>query len=150
MATVTLTFTALPAQVRTARMLAVALGRRSGLPDELLDEVRLAVGEVCSRAIAVQARTGSKNPVAVTFTEDGRGFAVEVTDDGDAADVVAADLDDLDDLDATGDSAGADSGDVAQALPPGIGLAVVRGLVDDVQVTKAATGGTVVSLRWER
>ncbi|MGD0559378.1 MAG: ATP-binding protein, partial [Streptosporangiaceae bacterium] len=51
MATVDVSFTPLPAHVRTARLVATAVARRSGVPDSLLDEVRLAVGEACSRAV---------------------------------------------------------------------------------------------------
>ena len=44
-------FTALPAHVRTARLVAAAVARRCGLDEAVLDEVRLAVGEACSRAV---------------------------------------------------------------------------------------------------
>lgn len=48
MATVELTFSALPAHVRTARLVATAIARRTGVDESILDEVRLAVGEACS------------------------------------------------------------------------------------------------------
>jgi anti-sigma regulatory factor (Ser/Thr protein kinase) len=51
MATVEVEFTPLPAHVRTARLVATAVARRSGVDEALLDEVRLAVGEACSRAV---------------------------------------------------------------------------------------------------
>ena len=51
MATVEVTFTPLPVHVRTARLVATAVARRSGVAESLLDEVRLAVGEACSRAV---------------------------------------------------------------------------------------------------
>ena len=51
MATVEMTFTPLPVHVRTARLVATAVARRSGVGEALLDEVRLAVGEACSRAV---------------------------------------------------------------------------------------------------
>jgi serine/threonine-protein kinase RsbW len=145
MATVTLTFSPLPAEVRTARLLGVALGRRGGLPDELIDELRLAIGEACSRAVAVHTRAGSAEHVRVRYTEDDRGFEVAVEDIGDVAAVVSADLDDVD---TAADSAGAD-GDLAP-LPAGIDLAVVAGLVDELEVRAGATGGTAVVLRWKR
>lgn len=145
MATVALTFSPLPAEVRTARLLAVVLARRSGLPDELLDEVRLAVGETCSRAVAVHARLGSPEHVQVAMTEDDRGYEVTVTDIGDAGQVVSADLEDL-----ALDLNGGGSPDILPALPPGLDLAVVGGLVDDLSVSPGPSGGTVVRLRWQR
>ena len=55
MATVDVSFTPLPAHVRTARLVALAMARRVGVAEETLDEVRLAVGEACSRAVGVHA-----------------------------------------------------------------------------------------------
>ena len=55
MAHVELTLPALPAHVRTARLVGVAAARR-GLDDGLVDEVRLAVGEACSRAVGLHAK----------------------------------------------------------------------------------------------
>ena len=56
MATVEVTFTPRPAHVRTARLVATAVARRSGVDEALLDEVRLAVGEACSRAVEAHQR----------------------------------------------------------------------------------------------
>ena len=44
--------------MRTARLVAVAVARRAGVADELLDEVRLAIGEACTRAVALHRRHG--------------------------------------------------------------------------------------------
>lgn len=146
MATVTLTFSPLPAEVRTARLLGVALGRRGGLPDELIDELRLAIGEACSRAVGVHTRAGSDEHVRVRFTEDDRGFEVRVEDIGDPDAVVSADLDQFDAVSA----AETTDDDEFVPLPVGIDLAVVHGLVDELEVRPAATGGTAVVLRWKR
>ncbi len=70
MATVEVTFTPLPAHVRTARLVATAVARRSGVPESLLDEVRLAVGECPSQPVRI-ALTG----------QDGR-FEIEVVNAG--------------------------------------------------------------------
>jgi anti-sigma regulatory factor (Ser/Thr protein kinase) len=147
MATVTLTFSPLPAQVRTARLLGVALGRRGGLPDELIDEVRLAIGEVCSRAVAVHARARSAEHVRVRFTEDDRGFEVRVEDVGDVDAVISANLDELDTASTVEPG---DGGDELTPLPAGIDLALVDGLVDELEVRAVPSGGTAVVLRWKR
>src|ERR1044071_4097338 len=44
MATVRLSFSPAPVHVRTARLVGVAVARRAGAAEELLDEVRLAIG----------------------------------------------------------------------------------------------------------
>ena len=66
--TVTLRLPPHAAHVRTARLIAAAMARRSGVGEDVLDEVRLAVGEACARA--VRCRTaGRRRPVTVEFGE---------------------------------------------------------------------------------
>src|SRR5947209_20616934 len=80
MATVEMSFTPLPAHVRTARLVATAVARRSGVDEALLDEVRLAVGEACSRAVEAHQEHCPDEPIRVALTgTDGR-FEVVVTD----------------------------------------------------------------------
>ena len=80
MATVELSFTPLPAHVRTARLVAAAVARRSGVDESLLDEVRLAVGEACSRAVEEHRLHCPTEPVRLALTEEAGRFEVEVTD----------------------------------------------------------------------
>ncbi len=80
MATVEMSFTPLPVHVRTARLVATAVARRSGVDEALLDEVRLAVGEACSRAVEAHQAQCPAEPVRIELTgTDGR-FEVVVTD----------------------------------------------------------------------
>ena len=80
MATVEVAFTHLPAHVRTARLVATAVARRSGVDEALLDEVRLAVGEACSRAVEVHRRHCPAEPVRIEMTDQGERFVVVVRD----------------------------------------------------------------------
>jgi serine/threonine-protein kinase RsbW len=80
MATVEVTFTPLPAHVRTARLVATAVARRSGVDESLLDEVRLAVGEACSRAVEAHRRHCPAEPVRIEMTDQGQRFVVTVSD----------------------------------------------------------------------
>src|ERR1700722_3319648 len=82
MATVEVTFTPLPVHVRTARLVATAVARRSGVAESLLDEVPLAVGEACSRAVEAHLRHCPGEPIRVELTDDGEKFEVVVTDAG--------------------------------------------------------------------
>jgi len=85
MATVEVSFTPLPAHVRTARLVATAVARRSGVAEALLDEVRLAVGEACSRAVEAHRLHCPAEPVRIALTSQAGRFEVEVTDTGPAA-----------------------------------------------------------------
>jgi serine/threonine-protein kinase RsbW len=148
MATVEVTFTPLPAHVRTARLVATAVARRSGVDESLLDEVRLAVGEACSRAVEAHQKHCPGQPIRVALTDDGERFEVVVTDavpvdvaqaPGDGNGTVAGALD---------VGGGAKDGLVLQ-LPAGVGLAVISGLADDFRVSPAG-GGTSVAMSWKR
>jgi anti-sigma regulatory factor (Ser/Thr protein kinase) len=182
MATVEMSFTPLPAHVRTARLVATAVARRSGVSEALLDEVRLAVGEACSRAVEVHQEYCPAEPVRVALTGSAERFEVVVTNTaGKAADGYAADSAPGT---APGDGfpGGRESGDVpsggrapgsgpsgghgpadgpagdgaaaagtaamarpaVSSLPPPLsaelGLAVIAGLADDVQVSRTENG----------
>jgi len=157
MATVELTFTALPAHVRTARLVATAVARRSGVDESLLDEVRLAVGEACSRAVEGHQLYCPAEPVRLALTDLAGRFEVEVTDTcapgrrltgpggpGPVADSAVAD--------SAADPAGADpTGGVMAGpeagVPAGLGIAVIEGLADDVQISETAAG-TSIRMSW--
>src|SRR5215813_3714818 len=79
MPTVRLSFSPAPAHVRTARLVAVAVARRAGVPEELLEEIRLAIGEACSRAVALHRTQGLSDLVDVAM-DDGERFTVRVVD----------------------------------------------------------------------
>ena len=174
MATVELSFTPLPAHVRTARLVATAVARRSGVDEPLLDEVRLAVGEACSRAVEAHREHCPAEPVRIELSNDGGRFQVTVTDtvpgNGDAlppppqfaapsspqssapsapgpgpgpADGVAEGGTDGD----AGTNGGGALSDPGDGLPPGVGLAVISGLADDVQIS-ATSNGVSIRMSW--
>ncbi len=141
MPTASLDISPRPELVRIARLMSVSLARRSGLPEQLLDEVRVAVGEAVSRAVLVNAKRAGDEPVRLTFVEDERGYHVVVHDAGDAGSVpdLDADLPDLDEASFDGST-----------LPAGLELALVAGMADQVDVEAHAAGGTLVRLHWTR
>ena len=145
MPTVEVTFTPLPAHVRTARLVATAVARRSGVDESLLDEVRLAVGEACSRAVEAHRQHCPAEPIRVALTDDGERFEVVVTD------AASADFAASDGVAAPGaPPLGALVVDgVVQQLPAGVGLAVIAGLADDVRIVSAGEG-TSVAMSWKR
>ncbi|MFD9257308.1 ATP-binding protein [Streptomyces sp. NPDC059538] len=133
MATVELRFSAQPEHVRTARLVAAAVARRGGVEEAVLDEVRLAVGEACTRAVGLHRLNGLTAPVRVVLTEDEKVFSIEVGDEvphpsGGTSDAVS------------GITAVLESDGEAEDE---MGLAVISGLVDDVEVTSGESGGTI-------
>lgn len=167
MATITLTISALPAHVRTARLMAATVARRAGIAASAIDEIRLAVGEACSRAVAAhklhcptqpillqlidgsdpepapESRTGSH-----TLHANGsvtRRFEVVVSDHAPAKGTEEMPdppiLDGLF-LEAEENPPGGISG-----FSPGLGLAVITGLADEVDI-EPKDNGTVVRMSW--
>ncbi|MFF8275253.1 ATP-binding protein [Streptomyces lateritius] len=143
MATVELRFSAQPEHVRTARLVAAAVARRAGVDEAVLDEVRLAVGEACSRAVGLHRSNGVLTPVRVVLTEEEKSFSIEVGDEVPGAGVAAADA-----VGVPGarDEAPAEEFDDADGEDE-MGLAVIRGLVDDVEVRAGEEGG-VIRMTW--
>jgi anti-sigma regulatory factor (Ser/Thr protein kinase) len=146
MATVEVSFTALPAHVRTARLVALAVARRVGVADELLDEVRLAVGEACSRAVGVNQSKGADTPVLMRLSDEQDRFIVEVVDVG-PLETGASGTDIDPDLLAEPAPPNAGAEPLPDLLPPGFGLAVISGLVEDVAVT-SEIDGTHLRMTW--
>ncbi|MEU5578748.1 ATP-binding protein [Streptomyces huasconensis] len=137
MATVELRFSALPEHVRTARLVAAAVARRAGVDEAVLDEVRLAVGEACTRAVGLHQSNGVSAPVRVALTEDEKQFSIEVGDEAPRS--------------APGDRApgarGGEGGEPEAESEDEMGLAVISGLVDDVEVTAGESGG-LIRMTW--
>lgn len=131
MATVELSFTALPSHVRTARLVATAAARRSGVDESLLDEVRLAVGEACSQAVEGHQMYCPAEPVRLALTDLAGRFEVEVTDTSASATWPVI----------------ADGRRGGPARHAGLGIAVIEGLADEVEVS-ATEAGTSIRMSW--
>ena len=151
MPTVRLSFSPAPAHVRTARLVGVAVARRAGVAEELLEEVRLAIGEACSRAVALHRSHGLDDLVDVAMA-DGDRFTVRVVDRAANGAMVSR---------APQDDAVVLLSDPALPLttPPDLlaeeavaarmGLALLAGLVDDLNVSELSEGvGTEVRMSW--
>lgn len=133
MPTVSLAFSPAPEYVRTARLVSVAVARRAGVADELLDEVGLAVGDACGRAVARHLRHAVTELVRVVMSDDGP-YVVRVIDacrPGHGPASAAADVE---------DPADAEEADrMADAL--------LAGLVDDLEV-RTGEAGREVRMAW--
>lgn len=121
---VTVSITRDPALVRTVRLVAAAVARRTGRDEEFVEEVRLAVGEACALLIGENVDEESaraEEPVTVAIRIDDE-LAVEVVSSAkiDVADALHSDID---------------------GVEP---WALLRGLIDDFEV---AQDGSVTTVR---
>ena len=105
-----------------------AFGARVGLPAGVAWRLHVALDEVLSNIV----RHGAASGIDLTFQADGRNAVIVVSDDGPPFDPLSR-----------------PTPDVRQALetrvPGGLGVSLVRGLMDDV--TYARTDRNVLTLR---
>lgn len=120
---VELRFPPTPGQVRTARLVAAAVARRAQLEEVRLDELRLAVGEACARAVRRCQLSACTDAVLLLVDDTGPGLVIEVAD--------------------AASPAGQDEADDP------VVLSLLRGLADEVQVLPGDGGaGGRVRMFW--
>jgi anti-sigma regulatory factor (Ser/Thr protein kinase) len=115
-----------PALVRTVRLIAAAVARRSGRDEEFVEEVRLAVGEACALMVGSDAAPSLQGagPITVRLDLDDR-LTVHVESEGDVS------VEDPTD------------GDVDGVEP----WALLRGLIDDFEISRQGSS-TTLSMSW--
>jgi len=114
-----------PALVRTVRLVAAAVARRSSQDEEFVEEVRLAVGEACALLVGHQpAPAEHKGPVEVSMRLEDR-LRVSVSASGQVVvqDPPTSDID---------------------GVEP---WALLRGLIDDFEITRQGLS-TTLTMSW--
>ena len=114
-----------PALVRTVRLVAAAVARRTTGDEDFVEEVRLAVGEACALLVGPDAdRAASTGPVEVSMRLDDRLHVVVQA----AGDVAVQD---------------APTSDIDGVEP----WALLRGLIEDFEIQRDDEG-TALSMSW--
>ena len=152
MPTVRLSFSPAAAHVRTARLVGVAVARRAGVAADLYDEIRLAIGEACSRAVALHREHHIPDLVEVALSDEER-FSVRVIDRAPIDAALGPALPDPPDpaalLNAPAGPVGNGDPGSEEAVAVGMRLALLIGIVDDLSVRPADDGpGTEVLMSW--
>jgi len=146
-ASVRFSFTPAAAYVRAARLVAADVAAHAGVATGLLDEVRQAVGEACTRAVLRHRDRGLDDLVRVEFSIGDR-FVAKITDN--AQDLRARRSGRIGAGVGDGDARANDHDAIEEdTLSEEITLIVLGGLVEDLVVTGPdADGGTTVSMSW--
>jgi hypothetical protein len=145
--TVRFAFTPAAAYVRAARLVAADVASHAGVDSGLLDEVRQAVGEACTRAVLRHRDAQLDDLVRVEFSIGDR-FVAKVTDNARQMSAMSSTGHDRAHL---GGGARPNDHDAAEddSLSEEITLIVLGGLVEDLVVTGPdADHGTTVSMSW--
>jgi serine/threonine-protein kinase RsbW len=118
--------------VRVARMAACALASQLEFTYDIIKDIELAVGEACANAVE-HVSDDARDEIVVRFSIDSTQLAVEVFDRGQgfdparAAEAGAASMENWDD-------------------PGGLGLVVIREVMDELAVDCDPTSGTCVRM----
>ncbi len=128
-----LTFPPKPEFVSTARHTVAALARLHEAADEVVEDLKLAVSEACTNAVATNTRIGEGDPVRLLASVANEEMVIEVLDVGG--------LDPgLLDRDAEYDSE-------EFSFERGLSLPLLRGLMDHVEIAPREGRGAIVRMR---
>ena len=108
------------AYVSAARLFATTLARHAGIPETELEDLRVAVGEACARALA----TAPDRPIAVRAERTDGRLVFEIAQ-GEKPSGTAGDL---------------TSTPTPQELAVGLNLELITALFDDAEVVEASDG----------
>lgn len=111
-----------PENLTLVRGMLVGVGELLSLDPELLDDLKTAVSEAANNVV-MHAYGGDEGPLAVSMFLDDRTISVSVGDRG---------------------SGLVENGGDREERHPGIGMAVIRALAQDVEVRRPPRGGTEV------
>jgi serine/threonine-protein kinase RsbW len=124
-----------PVYVRAARHAVGALARLGDLPEDLIEDIKLAVSEACTTAVGSveEAEAAGASPVRVSMWMEDERVAIEVVDPQGTVE-----------REVSGDPADLDTGDLP--FDRLLSLPIIRGLVDDLTITGAEDGGVLTRM----
>lgn len=136
---VRLTLAPRASNVRIARLVAAEVCRVSGLDEPLVDDVRLAAGEACGRAVAAQVDHGVTDHVEVDIEASAALVSVSVRDHapGGADETTRLRHENLPE----------EGGDLDEALALPDAIALLAALSDELEI-RTSTAGADVRMQW--
>lgn len=111
------------------RLAVGSLARASGLDEERVDDIRIAVSEACTNAVFTNEETGGDEPVSVSWVRQADRIEIEIGDRNESA------ADQPDALDSQGFS--------SRLV---MSVALLEELADELEVGRRPGGGTAVRL----
>ncbi len=122
-----------PEYVRAVRHTAAALARLHEVSDELVEDVKIAVSEACTKAVTANAEMAPEEPIGVLASVDAGQLIIQVVDRGPRPEhAVAGPPVELPTEEVPFDRA--------------LSVPLIRGLVDELAVTPREDGGARVRM----
>jgi serine/threonine-protein kinase RsbW len=128
-----LTFPPKPEYVSTARHTVAALARLHEVPDEVVEDIKLAVSEACTNAVEANAKVGEDDPVRVVATVEDDTMVIEVYD---VAGIDPELLDRQPEFDSE-----------EHTFERGLSMPLLRGLVDSLDVRPREGRGAILRMQ---
>jgi serine/threonine-protein kinase RsbW len=122
---VRLTIPAKAEYITLSRLALTAIARVRALPDETLNDLKLALTEACTNSVRHAYQHGRTGAVEIVYQLQPDRLVVEIADDGEG---FSAD-----------DVAPSDNGDLSEG---GLGIALIRALADVVEIGERESGGS--------
>ena len=122
-----------PEYVALARHVLGATARLGGLSPDCVENVKLAVSEAATNAITVMEKTGSAGPVEIAGDLKGDRLLVQVAYRGEYQDPASVPPPE-------------EPGSLDFSFERGLSLPLLRGLVDELEISPREGGGTVVRM----
>jgi serine/threonine-protein kinase RsbW len=118
-----LTIPAKPEYIALGRLTLAGISRVQPVPDETLADLKLALTEACTNSVRHAYSEGGSGTVEIVFELESDRLAVEVVDEGGGFDV-------------------AEPMEPGEPSESGLGIAIIRALADDFEVTEGESGGS--------
>ena len=126
---VRLTIPAKPEYITLTRLALTALARVRPLPDETLNDLKLALTEACTNSVRHAYENDGRGVVEIVYQLEPDRLVVEVADDGQG--FVPEEIE------------GRQNGDLTEG---GLGIAIIRAVVDEVEIGERESGGSRLRL----
>ncbi|HET6549982.1 MAG TPA: ATP-binding protein [Solirubrobacter sp.] len=123
---VKLTLPARPENVSVIRHVLGAFAEAMRLPDELVEDLRLAVTEACTNVVRHAYPPNIRGPVEISIRPDGESVSVVVADRGRGI------------------------GTSSDTQGPGLGLPLIAAIADQVELQPVPGGGSRVAMTFAR
>ncbi len=113
-----------------ARLSIAGIAPVAGLSEDVLADLKLAVTEACANAVRHAYLDDEEGEVRLRLALDGSSLTIEVADDGRGI----------------GDPSAIASRGVSSLPEAGMGLSIIRAVVDELEIESPPKGGTLVRL----
>jgi serine/threonine-protein kinase RsbW len=116
-----------PEYVSIARITSSAIANKMGFNIEEIEDIKVAVGEACNNAVVHGC--GENCKFNVSFTISDNKFIIEIRDEGKGFDIDKC-----------------PSPDVCNPRESGLGIFIIKSLMDDVDVESSPKQGTIIRM----